>query len=57
VTTLVFPGLGAVVALGAAWRLPQRRVAFIVLAVVLIVWMLLFTPWGTSVDHGSSIRG
>ena len=54
--TLVFPGLGAAVALGAAWRLPQRRVAFIILAVALIVWTVFFTPWGVTVQHGSSIR-
>ena len=54
--TLVFPGLGAVVALGAAWRLPRRRVAFIVLAVALIVWTLLFTPWGGGIEQGSSVQ-
>lgn len=54
--TVVFPGLGAVVAFGAARKLPRRRVAFMALADVLIVWTLLFTPWGISIDHGSSIR-
>lgn len=54
--TLVFPGLGTVVALVAAWRLPQRRVAFIVLAVALIVWTLLFTPWSARIEHGSSVQ-
>lgn len=53
---VVFPGVRGVGTFGAAWRLPRRRVAFIVLAVVLIVWTLLFTPWCTSVDHGSSVR-
>jgi pimeloyl-ACP methyl ester carboxylesterase len=54
--TLVFAGLGAAVALVAAWRLPQRRVAFIVLAVVLIVWTVFFTPLGGGIEHGSSVQ-
>ena len=53
--TVVFPGLGAVVALGAAWRLPQRRVAFIVLAVLRVVWTTLVTPWGTGGQSGGSV--
>lgn len=53
--TLVFPGLGAVVAFGAAWRLPQRRVEFIVLAVLLVVWTTLVTPWGTGGESGCSV--
>ncbi|QGN57221.1 hypothetical protein [Nostocoides sp. HKS02] len=54
--TSVFPGLGAAVAFGAAWRLPRRRVAFIVLAVALIVWTLLFTPWGGGIERGTSVQ-
>lgn len=54
--TVVFAGLGAVVALCAAWRLPQRRIAFIVLAGVLVGWTVLFTPWGGGIDHGVSVQ-
>lgn len=54
--TVVFPGVGAAVAFLAAWQLPRRRVALIILGVVLILWTVFFTPWGVTVQGGSSVH-